>query len=326
MTEHALAMLIPAIQAMSPEEKVCCAAWHWQDQATISSGTLETHTEKPDELLWFSFRAGIEESLLGIPNTPLFPTLHRLFSARQTLPDELLSALFEEECAPFLTCLGRALGATIRLERSSTPPPPDTTSLWYGSWRAPSSADTMPFCLVLCIPFAQQLASVGTFSLAHPVFADTHLHATVELARFPLPLTDRANLANGDALLLPEWSASPHGQRPLLVIEHAIAVPLERTPEGDWQPHGACTPWMPPEETDVVVEMGAAFTVTLHQVAIWLHPDPRPKTLWVPHTETVRLVGSRGLLAWGQMTRIESTPAFDIEGVEEEKSHECLCG
>lgn len=158
------------------------------------------------EMIALSVFFGDEPHALLIARSPRFTELDKIWDARSDLPEPILLALVEKDCGPFFQMLENAVRRQMRLAGLLESAGGDGLVFLRAS--APGSGDgdenAVDFGLTRSAAVVSAFGVLRNLDLSHESIRSLPLSAELEYASFALPYEDRASLAPGDALLLPE--------------------------------------------------------------------------------------------------------------------------
>lgn len=168
-------------------------AWKGETAALVCRG------EPVEDALTIRVAFDDEEHVLALGDSSAFPDLHLLWARRDALPSEVLLALVEKECG----CVFQMLeGATKRL--FAVRGLAETPSGGLRAFRLEANAETVEFALDLSPSLTLVFGDVAHLDLSHPSIRELTRSAVPEYATFDLGADERAALASGDFLLLPD--------------------------------------------------------------------------------------------------------------------------
>ena len=143
---------------------------------------------------------GDEPHTLLLARSGRFPELDRLWDSRGDVPAPVLLALVEKECGAFFQMLENAVRRQLRLAGLAAPV--DAAGIAF------FKMGPVSFGLTRSAAVVSAFGTLRNLDLAHESVRSRLLAAETEYASFALPGGDKASLAPGDALLLPEIGAS----------------------------------------------------------------------------------------------------------------------
>lgn len=317
ITEHALTESVSTLHAHSPETRLNHAAWVWQDLSAPEQTTLRTYLVRPNAPLWLHLRAANEELFLGISESACLTAFYEQFPTPRDLPPDLLMVALDPYLTPFFAVLSRAVGEEITLLNACEAPPEEATTAWCGAWCDTAETPLLTFLLALPMTLREKLSANGTLQGSHPTLAQTPLHAEVIVTAFVLTHEERTELAQGDALLLPEWGMETENATAVtLVINNRFARNGTLSESGELTVWGALMPYAPPKAPFVRVIVGDPLTLTLAQCAAWCSETPPNATFSLSAPSALKLRFEERCCAWGHHSCIGSHPIFSIDATE----------
>ena len=164
-----------------------------------------------------------EPNLLALADSPLYPDLHLLWSKRADLPREVLLALVEKECGGVLAMLEnlvrRQLGVKGLAESACPSDRVFTVSVGAGA---------CSFGLDLPLPVLQEIARLENLDVRHESIRTLTRPASVDYTALMLTDEERASVAPGVFLLLPEnfpatqtWTVDPPAEGSVRLVSRA---------------------------------------------------------------------------------------------------------
>ena len=157
-------------------------------------GAMQTPSS---DLLLLAVHFGETPCVLGIADSPRFAQLHKLWAVRAEVPDPVLLALVEQECAPLLQALENALRRMLKIDGLESAPSADDRTLFATLGDIAFSISRAPF-------IDETFGILRNIDLAHESVRAISLPAQLERAAFAVPPGDLASLAPGDYILTPE--------------------------------------------------------------------------------------------------------------------------
>ena len=228
---------LPPFRDWSAAEILASPAWAMpcrlgpEEGRLVSGGAL-----LPADPLRLAVRFADDPATLALADSPLFPELHALWSARAGVPEPVLLALVEKECGPLFQLLENAAGRQLAVDglaapaadaagatgegRGPSPNPtpgraPDprlsTRDLRPFSLRRASGEELCSFALSLPPAVLESFGALRNLDVAHPSVRNAAFPAVVQLAAPALSSSDLESVAPGDHLLLPEVEPPPEG-------------------------------------------------------------------------------------------------------------------
>ena len=169
----------------------------------VSDGAL-----LPADPLRLAVRFADDPATLALADSPLFPELHALWSARAGVPEPVLLALVEKECGPLFQLLENAAGRQLAVDGLAGGEAVDGKPF---SLRRATGEGLCSFALSLPPAVLESFGALRNVDVSHPSVRDAVFPAVVQLAAPTLSSADLESVAPGDHLLLPEVEPPPEG-------------------------------------------------------------------------------------------------------------------
>lgn len=228
----------PALSKANAETVFDSPAWRLET-ADGEGVSVLTKAETPvADLLWVTVTLEDEPHVLGIGDAEAFADLHRLWSRRSALPEELLLALVERECGPLFQMLEKALRRQLRLKGLSTGPTGESAR--RVDFELSVNGSVFAFALDLTPLLITELGRVMYLNPGHESIRALRRPAWVEYAAVDLLECEFADLAKDDRIVLPEncapvWRVTvPEDDRGHLRMEAAGEVTFGQMADEDW--------------------------------------------------------------------------------------------
>lgn len=214
MKPHEILSLLGDWRSRSPEELLSSPAWAMPCRLGEEPLTMHAGALRPADPLLLKVRFGEISHTLGLAPSERFPELSRLWAARADIPEPILLALVEKECAPLLQLLENAMRRQMAIESLG------------------GAADEKDFCgEVGGIPFTltrtpQLVQAFGRLAFLDPAngeLRNTLCSAEFEYTAFAMPQKDLESMEIGDAVVLPELETT----EPCVIVENALQVDAE---------------------------------------------------------------------------------------------------
>lgn len=238
---------------------------------------------RPSDTLALAIRFGDAPHTLALAPSPRFPELSRLWESRAEVPEPILLALVERECAPLLQLLENAVRRELAID---------------GLGGEPSDGDIAADVGGITFTLTRSQAVVAAFGQlrfldpAHPAIRGATCHADCEYATFALDQRDAASLAVGDAIVVPEIESTA----PRLVVEGKILLA-----DGDSSPFS----------DDGLCHVRSAAPICIALVDIFDGSAKVP-----PVASPLRLAVSGRAVATCRLDRLGEQPALVVESKE----------
>jgi hypothetical protein len=298
---------LPGWTDAPPAKLLASPAWALPCRFGETAGSLRLGAIRPTDTLNLRIALENEEHVLGIADSPAFPELHAVWHARSDVPEPILLALVEKECAPLLQLLENAVRRQLRVIGLA----PDADGGSDASWAmqvVASGNGIAVFTLSSSPALTQTFGNLRFIDLSHPAVRDLTLDAAVELASFSLNAGD--NPETGDALLLPELDLASGTATVRLVVSGVLAAQAET----------GVSPWTDEGRFRVVraeragISFGALADFASGKVA-WADTPVLASLGSISEGLAVELVHGAGRLASGRLVRLGDRTAFQIDAV-----------
>ena len=267
----------PSWKKASAETIFNSAAWampvRWRDTSCIMRKADVTFRD----VLGISIRLDDEENFIGIDNRETFKDLNRLWDVRDSLPDALKLALVEKECGALLQIIENASRRQLTVIDVA---PAERRAQSTGFEIVAQDGNIMAtFDLKVTPAIILAFGLMKFIDVNHPSIRSMTRPARAVFATFKLTETEKANLAPGDYIMMPELSTVP----------------------SQWE-------FTPPSEGYLQICAPETSELTFAQVADAQLPEIAEPTV-------LELLSSAGTIARGRATKLAETPAFAIEEI-----------
>ena len=307
---------LPPFRDWSPADILASPAWAMPCRLGSEEGRLVCDGALlPADPLRLAVRFADDSATLALADSPLFPELHALWSARAEVPAPILLALVEKECGPLLQLLENAAGSQLAIDGLAEGETADGKAF---ALRRATGEELCSFALTLPPAILESFGALRNLDVAHPSVRELALPAVLQLAAPVISSADLESLAPGDHLLLPEVQApaaggSGGGEPPvgLSCPEATLIVSglLAAAPAG-------LAPWTDPGTLRVVLSDPA--TLPLGDLLDLASGATDHSAFSIQHTalrEGAALALLRGpaTLAAGRLGAVAAQPSFEIE-------------
>ena len=303
---------LPPFRDWSPAEILASPAWAMPCRLGSEEGRLVCDGALlPADPLRLAVRFADEPATLALADSPLFPELHALWSARADVPAPILLALVEKECGPLLQLLENAAGRQLAVDGLADGEAVDGKAF---SLRRATGEELCSFALALPPAVLESFGALRNLDVAHAAVRDAAFPAGVQLAAPTLSSADLESVAPGDHLLLPEVEAADGPGGRFLSCPNAVLIVDDRLAAGS----AGIAPWSDPGVLRVVLTDPASIPfgdladlaagATDHSSFVLRHSSLR---------EGAPLALLRGLatLASGRLSTVAGQFSFSIESV-----------
>lgn len=267
-------------RSMGADAVVDSPAWAVPCRLGDETVAMRRAAVRPSDTLRLSVRFGDEPHALSLAPSPRFPELSRLWSVRGEVPEPVLLALVERECAPLFQMLENAVRKQFAVDGLGGEPAESDLC---------AEAGDVVFALTRSPTVVAALGLPRNLDLAHPSVRDALCPAECEYAAFALDPAAAAALAPGDAVVAPELETAA----PALVVGGRIVLSGGET--------------LPlPEDALCHVRAAAETEVRLGEVFDGSAAVP-------PAATPLRLVVAGKTVASCRLGRLASQPALFVE-------------
>jgi hypothetical protein len=274
------------------DEIVVSPAWSMPCRFGENSCTMRLDAVRPSDALDVAITLEDESHVLSIVDTPCFEELHRLWASRTDVPEPILLALVEKECANLLQLVENATRRQLKVVGLAAEVPEDRLCARLCS---EDGSDLLSFALTATPSIVRTFGRLAYIDVDNPCVRDVPVSATTELAAFVLPAADLSSLAVGDALLLPEVGTVA----PRLIVEGRFAV------DGN-----GVSPYK--DDGMLLVLDANPHEITLGDVLDHAKSPAAPK---VPSPSGLRLESSGRTVAFGRLDSLAGQNAFIVESL-----------
>jgi len=226
---------LPGWADATPGQILSSPAWALPCRFGDTAGVLRLDAVRPADTLDLRIAFENEEHVLGIADSPLFGELHAVWPSRADVPEPILLALVEKECASLLQLVENAARRQLRIVS-----PVRDAAAGDDSWAARVVAngnDLAVFTLSRSPALEAALGQLRHVDVSHPSVRERALSAEVELASFSLNAGETPE--TGDALLLPELDLAS-GAASVRVVAEGLFSAQAATGVTAWQDDGRC--------------------------------------------------------------------------------------
>lgn len=305
---------LPPFRDWSAAEILASPAWAMpcrlgpEEGRLVSGGAL-----LPADPLRLAVRFADDPATLALADSPLFPELHALWSARAGVPEPLLLALVEKECGPLFQLLENAAGRQLAVDGLAGGAVAGGRAF---SLRRAGGDELCSFALSLPPAVLESFGALRNLDVAHPSVRDAAFPAVVQLAAPALSSSDLESVAPGDHLLLPEVEpppeGAPDGTGP--VCPGAVLLVDGRLAAGA----AGLAPWSDPGVLRVVLSDPA--TATFGDLADLAAAEGGGSSLVTRHSSlregaALALVRGTATLAAGRLSSVGRQMSFAVETV-----------
>ena len=282
---------LPQWANATSEEIAASPAWVMPCRLGETQCELRLDAQHPADTLDVAIKLEDEDYVLSLVDTPRFEDLHRLWPSRTEVPAPILLALIEKECSELLQLIENVSRRQLKIAGLADEVPADRL---YARLCTPDG-DILSFAITSSSSLVRIFGKMIFIDPSHPSVRDVQLPAVVELAAFALPAADRAAIAVGDALLLPEIGAVA----PRLIVDNRFIV----------DENGVA----PCKDDGLLLVLDAEpRTITLGEVLDHAKSPSAPET---PQPHALRLESSGRTIAQGRLDRIADQSAFFVEAI-----------
>lgn len=283
---------LPQWANATSEELAVSPAWAMPCRLGETQCEMRLDALRPADTLDVAIKLEDEPYVLSLADTPHFADLHRLWPSRAEIPEPVLLALVEKECSELLQLIENVSRRQLKIAGLADQVPEDR----FCARLCTPGGDILSFAITATPTLVRTFGKLLFIDPSHPSVREVQLPAAVELAAFALPAADRAALAVGDALLLPEVGAVA----PRLIVDGRFIV--DETGVAPYKDDGL-----------LLVMDAESRTVTLGEV---LDCAKSPSAPSVPPPRALRLESSGRTVALGRLDRLADQNAFFVESLQ----------
>ena len=274
------------------DEIVVSPAWAMPCRFGDTSCVLRLDAIRPSDTLDLSITLEDEAYVLSIVDTPMFEELHHLWPTRAEVPEPIILALIERECAPLLQLIENAVRRQLKIVGFASEAPNDRLCARLCD---ANGEEMLSFAITASSSLVRALGRLNFIDANHPSVRETPVSSVTELASFVLSAADIADMAVGDALLLPEIGSVA----PRLIVDGRFVVDgngVERIKDDGM----------------LLVVDAESREMTLGEV---LDHARSPSAPSAPDPSALRLVSGGRTLATGRLDRLAGQNAFFVESI-----------
>ena len=267
----------PSWKKASAETIFDSPAWampvRWRDMSCI----MRKADVQFRDVLGISIRLDGEDNFIGLENRETFRDLNILWDVKNNLPDALKLALVEKECGALFQIIENAARRQLTVvDIAPTTRREDTTGFEIIDQEGRIMAT---FDLKVTPAMILAFGMMKFIDVNHQSIREMTRPARATFATFKLSETEKANLAPGDYLMMPEIGTVP----------------------SQWQLE-------PPQDGTFMICAPETQQLTFAQFADDQLPD-------VPVPTVLELLSNTGAIARGRLTQLVGNPAFAIEEI-----------
>ena len=303
---------LPPFRDWSPADVLASPAWSMPCRLGSEEGRLVCDGALlPADPLRLAVRFADDPATLALADSPLFPELHALWSARAEVPAPVLLALVEKECGPLLQLLENAAGRQLAVDGLADG---DAGGGKAFALRRATGEELCSFALSLPPAVLESFGALRNLDVAHASIRDASFPAVVQLAAPTLSSADLESVAPGDHLLLPEVEAAEGSDGPAPSCPNAVLIVDGRLAAGA----AGIAPWSDPGVLRVVLTDPAA--VSFGDLADLAAAEDDHSSFVIRHSSlregaALALLRGPATLASGRLSTVASQYSFSIESV-----------
>lgn len=236
MDGYALLQDWPTFEKVNAETVFASPAWRLETVCGEVPAVLTEAETSASDLLWVSVTLENEAHVLGIGDSEAYADLHRLWTRRKDLPNELLLALVERECGDLFQVLERVFRRQFQIKGLADGGPSDGGT----GFRLTADGTAYAFSLDLSPLLVMELGKLKYLDPGHEAIRGLRRPAWVEHAAVELLEAECAALAAGDCVVLPEgaeavWRVTvPEDDLVHVRSETAGEVTFAQMADDDW--------------------------------------------------------------------------------------------
>ncbi len=287
--------LIPKWAEASPDEILSSPAWAMPCRFGTDACTLRMCDIRPSDTIDLSVRFENEQHVLRLAKSPRLKELGSIWQSLSDVPEPVVLALVEKDCAPLFQLLENAVRKQFKvlgiIPRDDIE---DVTEEIYANL-CENGATTLSFALSKSPAIVSALGLLRYIDVSHPSVRETFLPAEVQYASFTLHSGELSSFAEGDALLMPEVGSLA----PSLIVDGRFLAA-----------EGGVTQWK--DEGLLRIVSADPASVSLGELL-----DGKPAIPGAPAAAAqLRLVRLGRVVAYGRLGSVGSHPAFICERAE----------
>jgi hypothetical protein len=274
MKSHEILSVLDAWRAKGPEELLASPAWAMPCRLGEEQVVMRAGAVRPVDPLILRVRFGATPHTLAIGASARFPELSRVWSARTQMPEAIILALVERECAPFLQLLENAMHQQMAIDGLG------------GDWEESAFCGEVGGIVFTLSRTPQLIAAFGRLAFIdadHESIRNSYCAAEYEFASFAMNPKEIENIATGDALVVPELDAPTKR----IIVEGKIVVEAD----GASAPYADDTLCHIRTAAPVQLSLGALFDGTVNV------PTPDTTPLKLVYANKTAATGRYGKLA-----------------------------
>lgn len=285
---------IPRWANATSDALVASPAWAMPCRLGDVACTMRLDAVHPADTLDIAIVLEDEPHVLSLADTPRFSELHRLWSVRAEVPEQILLALVEKEAGALLQLIENAAHRQLRISGLSAAPDSSTDRLFARV--SSGDEDILSFAITSSPALISSFGRLIFIDLSHQSVRDETVPAVLSLASFTLSAAELASLSVGDALLIPEAESNP----PSIIAAERLFVDSKGVT-------------LFADDGRLRVESADPLTVTLGYLFDQASSPSDPERGSTPQ---LRLVSARGTLASGRFARVADQCAFVVESLD----------
>lgn len=283
---------LPKWANATSDEIVVSPAWTMPCRLGETSCVMRLDAPRPVDTIDVAISLEDEVHVLSLVDSAYFSDLHRLWSSRADVPEQILLALVEKECSPLLQLVENATRRQLKIVGLAKEVPLDRLCARVTS---AEGEDILSFSLTATPSVVRTFGRLNFIDASDSSVRDTAVSSVTELAAFVLSAADLASLAVGDVLLLPEVGTVA----PRLIVDGRFVV------DGN-----GVAPFK--DDGMLLVLDAESREITLGEV---LDHAKSPSAPSAPTPTALRLVSSGRTVAFGRLDRLAAQNAFVVESL-----------
>lgn len=174
-------------------------AWQMSVRLGDEAGLLRFDATPLEDTINLDIALDGEAHVLSLADSTRYADLHLLWSKRNGLPSEVLLALLEKECGEMFSFLEKSTRRLLEIKGLTEAPAVDARTM-----AIETASGKILFALDLSPEIQTQLGRLEFLDPSHPSIRDLTRPARVDYCSLDLTEEERAALAVGDCLLVPD--------------------------------------------------------------------------------------------------------------------------
>ena len=221
MKPYEILALLDNWRVKKPEELLDSPAWAMPCRLGEEQLTMRCGAVRPADSLALRVRFGEVPHTLAIAQSERFPELSRIWHARNEMPDAIILALIERECASFLQLLENAMRRQLSIEALGGECAEEDFC---------GEAGGITFTLTRSRQLVEAFGRLGNLDLSSEVIRGEFCPVEYSYASFAMSQADCDAIDVGDAVVVPELDAPVNRvivDDKIVIESDGVSVPYE---------------------------------------------------------------------------------------------------